>query len=425
MSAMLAAVPDTGVATFLFSDVEDSTGLLRRLGDAYSELLEQHQELMRSAVEAQDGRCADIEGDGMFAVFTTATAACRAAVAAQLALSAHPWPDNGEFRVRIGLHTGEAQRLESEPVGLAVHQSQRVCSAGHGGQVVISEATRQMVMHSLPAGTTLRDLGEFDLRNFDGPQRLFQVCCDGLPNDFPAPRAPAVTAAGTSSATRALRVLLVDDQELIRAGLRMILQPQPGVEVVGEAADGLQAVSEAARLHPDVILMDIRMPNLDGIEATRQIVAADANAKIVILTTFDLDEYVYRAIQAGASGFLLKDAPPADLVAALGIVARGDALLAPAVTRRLLDEFAKRPQSGTHPAATLLATLTDRENEVLRLMARGLSNAEIGERLFVGENTVKTHVSAVFNKLGVRHRVRAVVLAYEAGIVAPGDPVEA
>ena len=351
MSAMLNAVPDTGVATFLFTDIEDSTGLLRRLGDGYGAVLDQHRALIDAAATGEGGRCVDSEGDGMLAVFPSATSACRAAVAAQQALAAHPWPTPDGLRVRMGLHTGEAQRLDERPVGLALHQAQRVCGAGHGGQVLLSEATRQMVVHALPEGVTLRDLGEFELRNFDDPQRLFQLNADGLADDFAALRAPvASTAAPATAGAHPTSVLIVDDQELVRAGLRMILQSHPSVEVVGEAADGLQAVHEAARLGPDVILMDIRMPNLDGIEATRQIHAAGGGSKIIILTTFDLDEYVYRAIKAGASGFLLKDAPPADLVAALGVVARGDALLAPAVdsaaARRVREEAAGRLASG-------------------------------------------------------------------------------
>jgi DNA-binding NarL/FixJ family response regulator len=353
-------------------------------------------------------------------VFGAATSACRAAVAAQRALASHDWPK--PFRVRMGLHTGEARDLDGHPIGLALHQAQRVCNAGHGGQVLVSEATRQIVAHALPEGSELRDLGEFDIRNFDTAQRLFQVCADGLTPQFPSLRVPVATALPTGSRAGVIRVLLVDDQELVRAGLRMILQPEDTIEVVGEAADGLQAVAEVARLEPDVVLMDIRMPNVDGIDATARIVRASPATRVVILTTFDLDEYVYRALQAGASGFLLKDAPPSELVAALGVVARGDAMLAPAVTRRLVDEFANRRRNGEHPDADRIASLTERESEVFALIARGYSNTEIAAQLFLGENTVKTHVGSVFGKLGVRDRVSAVVLAYEAGVVAPGDP---
>jgi DNA-binding NarL/FixJ family response regulator len=213
-----------------------------------------------------------------------------------------------------------------------------------------------------------------------------------------------------------IRVLLVDDQALVRSGFRMILDAQPDIEVVGEAENGRQAVELAAVSSADVILMDIRMPELDGIEATARILAAQPETKILILTTFDLDEYVARALHAGASGFLLKDVRPAQLSEAIRVIASGDALLAPSVTRRLLDRFASGLDTRT-PVA--LEQLTEREREILQLVAEGLSNAEIAERLVVGESTVKTHVSAVLRKLQVRDRVQLVIAAYDAGLVKP------
>jgi DNA-binding NarL/FixJ family response regulator len=218
-----------------------------------------------------------------------------------------------------------------------------------------------------------------------------------------------------------IRVLLCDDQALVRSGFQMILEAQPDIEVVGEAEDGREGIDLANRLLPDVILMDVRMPNLDGVEATRRLVAQQTSARIIILTTFDLDEYVYAAIRAGASAFLLKDVRPAQLVDAIRVVAAGDALLAPSVTRRLLEQFAESlPGDDAPPPA--LESLTDREIEVLKLVATGLANAEIAERLFLGETTVKSHVSSVLRKLGLRDRVQAVVLAYESGLVRPAPP---
>jgi DNA-binding NarL/FixJ family response regulator len=214
-----------------------------------------------------------------------------------------------------------------------------------------------------------------------------------------------------------IRVLLADDQELVRAGFRMILETQADVEVVGEAGDGVEAVATTRRLQPDVVLMDIRMPNLDGLQATRRILAAGSGARVVILTTFDLDEYVYQALTAGASGFLLKNAPPEQLIGAVRVVAAGDALLAPSITRRVIEQFTRLPPPG---AGGSLAGLTDREREVLELVARGLSNAEIAARLFVSDATVKTHVAHLLAKLRLRDRVQAVVLAYESGLVRPG-----
>jgi DNA-binding NarL/FixJ family response regulator len=220
--------------------------------------------------------------------------------------------------------------------------------------------------------------------------------------------------------TAPLRVLVVDDQELVRAGFCVILEAA-GFTVAGEAADGAQAVEIAARERPDVVLMDVRMPVMDGLEATRQITASPDAPKVVILTTFDLDDYVYEALRAGASGFLLKDSPRADLVAAIRVVAAGDALLAPSVTRRLIEAFARRPASMA-PAPSRLSSLTPRERDILLLVARGHSNTEIAAELVVSEATVKTHIGHLLAKLGLRDRVQAVILAYETGAVTPGRP---
>jgi DNA-binding NarL/FixJ family response regulator len=213
-----------------------------------------------------------------------------------------------------------------------------------------------------------------------------------------------------------LSVLIVDDQALVRAGFRMILDAEEDIEVAGEAADGADAVTEAQRLRPDVILMDVRMPQVDGIEATRRLLADGLDTKVVMLTTFDMDEYVYDALRAGASGFLLKDVPPEQLVAGIRAVAQGDALLAPSVTRRVIEEFVRRPPPTARTLPAEVEELTARELEVLKLVAKGLSNAEIAKELFVSETTVKTHVAHVLTKLDVRDRVQAVVLAYECGL---------
>jgi DNA-binding NarL/FixJ family response regulator len=222
-----------------------------------------------------------------------------------------------------------------------------------------------------------------------------------------------------------VRVLIADDQALVRAGFKMILDAEDDLQVIGEASDGTEAVELARRLKPDVVLMDIRMPQLDGIEATRRVIALETEppVRVLMLTTFDLNEYVYEALRAGASGFLLKDVPPEQLAAGIRVVAQGEALLAPSITKRLIQEFASAaPAAATPPKG--LDELTARELEVFKLVARGLSNAEIAAELIVSETTVKTHVARVLMKLGLRDRVQAVVLAYESGISVPGRPSE-
>jgi DNA-binding NarL/FixJ family response regulator len=211
-----------------------------------------------------------------------------------------------------------------------------------------------------------------------------------------------------------IRVLVADDQSMVRAGFRMLLSGEEDIEVVAEASNGLEAVAQAARFHPTVVLMDIRMPQLDGLEATRRILATDNSARILILTTFDLDEYVYEALRSGASGFVLKDDPPEQLLAAIRVVASGEALLSPAITKRVIKQFTRMPRP---EPPRQLDELTERELEVFRLIARGLSNAEIGRELYISDTTVKTHITHILIKLNLRDRVQAVVLAHETGLV--------
>ena len=228
-----------------------------------------------------------------------------------------------------------------------------------------------------------------------------------------------------------IRVLIVDDQAMIRAGFRMIIEAEPDITVVGEAGDGIEALEMAERSTPDVVLMDVRMPRMDGIEAARQMLydradraVADGSPKlprVLMLTTFDLDDYVYAALRAGVSGFMLKDAPAEQLVEAIRVIAAGDALLAPSVTRRLIEDISKRPSRDATTTVPGLDQLTDREDEVLRLVAKGLSNAEVADQLYLGEATIKTHVGRILMKLNLRDRVQAVVLAYESGLITPGE----
>jgi DNA-binding NarL/FixJ family response regulator/class 3 adenylate cyclase len=423
----------TATVTFLFSDVEGSTALLRKLRDEYRPVMAKHEELLRAAWADGAGRELDNDGDSFFVAFGRPRQAVEAAVAAQRALAAHDWPEGVELRVRIGIHTGEATLAGDQYVGLAVHRAARICDAGHGGQILLSETTRSLLEDEEAEFDhfDLRDLGPQVLKDFDRPVRIYQVAIGGFLGEFPPLR--TVGHGATELADRqdelaardddgAVRVMIVDDQALVRAGFRMILEAETDIEVVGEAADGNEAIAEWQRLKPDVVLMDVRMPEMDGIEATRRLLAhEEAETKVVMLTTFDMDEYVYDALRAGASGFLLKDVPPEQLVVGIRSVASGDALLAASVTRRVIEEFVSRPPSSVRVLPPQLEDLTARELEVLKHVARGLSNAEIAKELFVSETTVKTHVAHVLMKLDLRDRVQAVVLAYESGLVQPGE----
>ena len=401
----------TGTVTFLFTDVEGSTALLRRLKDGYAEVLAKHEQLLRDAAETAGGQEFGTQGDAVFFVFRNPKDAVLAAVEGRRALEAAEWPEGGQVRVRMGVHTGEAAIAADRYMGLAVNRAARICGIARGGQILVSPTTHALVEeaeHDFP-GISFRDLGAQSLKDFDRPVPIYEV-------------EAAEAVAGPGPGPSRMRILIVDDQALVRAGFRMILEAEEDVEVVGEAADGREAVAEATRLRPDVVLMDVRMPEVDGIEATRRLLAQEsATTKVVMLTTFDMDEYVYEALRAGASGFLLKDVPPEQLVAGIRAVASGDALLAPSVTRRVIEEFVRRPPESVRTPPPALADLTAREVDVLQLIARGLSNAEIAKELVVSETTVKTHVAHVLMKLGLRDRVQAVVFAYEAGVVRPGE----
>jgi DNA-binding NarL/FixJ family response regulator/class 3 adenylate cyclase len=396
----------TATYTFLLTDIEGSTTLVRRLGDSYGGVLTEHHRVLRSVFEEQGGEGIGTQGDAFFVAFKRPRDAVAAAVAGQRALAGCDWPEGVELRVRMGMHTGEAAVAEGEYHGLAIHRAARICSSGRGGQILLSQATAALLEDEEIA---LVDLGERELKDFERPVRIYELV---------SPDGEGKERAGDGT----IRVLIVDDQALVRAGFRMILDADASIEVAGEAADGRQAVSEARRLRPNVVLMDVRMPEMDGIEATRVLLQEDgADTRVVMLTTFDMDEYVYEALRAGASGFLLKDVPPEQLVEGIRAVASGDALLAPSVTRRVVEEFVRRPPDSARTPPPELAELTPREVEVLKLIARGLSNAEIAETLVVSETTVKTHVAHILMKLDLRDRVQVVVFAYESGLVEPGD----
>jgi DNA-binding NarL/FixJ family response regulator/class 3 adenylate cyclase len=396
----------TGTYTFLLTDIEGSTSLVRELRERYGDVLAEHHRVLRDIFEEAGGEGIGTQGDAFFVVFRRPKDAVKAALAGQRALEGHEWPHDVQPRVRMGIHTGEASISADEYHGLAVNRAARICSAGQGGQILVSQATHAMLEDE---ELVFLDLGEQQLKDFERPVRIYELV-------------PADEDADRRVGSGCVRVLIVDDQALVRAGFRMILEAEADMEVAGEAADGRAAIEEVRRLRPDVVLMDVRMPELDGIEATRMLLGEDgATTKVVMLTTFDMDEYVYEALRAGASGFLLKDVPPEQLVEGIRAVASGDALLAPAITRRVIEEFVRRPPGAAREAPPVVQELTPREREVLERIARGRSNAEIAQELFVSETTVKTHVAHVLTKLGVRDRVQAVVFAYESGMVEPGE----
>lgn len=390
-----------GPLAILFTDVEGSTDLRNKRGDEVAQqILRAHDEIVKEA--ARKGDCRQIKGlgDGMMAVFGSVRKAIASAVEIQrdLADYNHASEDVG-LSVRIGINAGEVIAEGDELMGAAVNAAHRIAAQAAGGQILVSDVVKQLAGPT--AGVWFRDLGRFELKGFPEPWGLHEVVWNRPAEE------------GTHDASPPIRILVVDDQALVRSGFRMILEAEGGFRVVGEAADGEAAIVEARRLQPDVILMDVRMPNLDGIAATRRMVESGLG-KVLILTTFDLDEYLFESVRAGASGFLLKDVPPGDLANAIRVVARGDGLIEPRMTRKLLQEFGRRRPATAHPDPVEL--LTARELEVFKELAKGLSNSEIAEALFISETTVKSHVAHILTKLGLRDRIQVVVLAHETGL---------
>jgi len=388
--------------TILFTDCVGSDELFHGAGD--DAIRREHFAALRAAVAEHGGREVKTTGDGLMVTFTSAVAAIRCAVDMQRATTGAGGP-----ALRVGIAAGEPVADGGDLYGPPVIVAGRLCDLAGPGEILSTDVVRQVaggrVEELMAAGETLR------LRGVSERVATAEVRW-GAGDDQPA-------EDRLDPPTREITVVVADDERLLRTGFRVILDAEPDIRVVGEAADGRSAIDVVRRRRPDVVLMDIRMPELDGLRAAEAIVAdPEVQTAVIMLTTFDASEYVYEALRVGASGFLLKDAPADRLLDAVRVVAAGDALLAPSITRRLIEQFARaaRPDSGAVPAA--LADLTARELDVLRLVARGLSNAEIAGELVLGANTVKTHVARLLGKLGLRDRVQAVVLAYETGLVS-------
>jgi DNA-binding NarL/FixJ family response regulator/class 3 adenylate cyclase len=407
----------SGTVTFLFTDVEGSTGLVGKLGDAYGEVMSRHRQILRDAVVGEGGHEIDSRGDEFFAVFQRTRDAVAAAMSAQRAFAAHDWPPNGAVRVRIGIHTGEPALGESGYEGLDVHRVARICSAGHGGQVLVSQTTRNLLEAGQVPEAEFQDLGEHELRGLPRPERIFQLLAPDLPAEFPPLRTEngrAVADGAAAGGGKGLRVVLADDSVLLREGIARLLT-EAGFEVVGQSENPDDLMLKVRSYSPDVAIVDIRMPPTqtdEGLRAAQEIRETHPDVGVLVLSQYVEPAYAMELLAESAEGvgYLLKDrvSDVDEFAAAVRRVAEGGSALDPALVTQLVG---RRRQHDP------LDELTAREREVLELMAEGRSNQAIGERLFITPRAVEKHITSIFGKLRLPqapedHRRVLAVLAF-------------
>jgi DNA-binding NarL/FixJ family response regulator/class 3 adenylate cyclase len=405
----------SGMVTFLFTDIENSTRLWERHPQEMQIAHARHNEILRTAIESNNGYVFQVIGDAFCAAFHIAGEAIRAAIKTQMDLKAVNW-DCTPIKVRIGIHTGNAelQAADGTYAGyITLSRVQRLMSAGCGGQVLVSFATQELVHHDLPTDVELDDLGKWHLKNLSHPEHIYQLKITGLPCEFPSLRKNLLK----DSSMDTIRLLIADDHALFREGLRALFSALPDIEVVGEAADGATAITQVDACKPDVVLMDINMPGVNGIEATRRILSDHPQLGVIMVTMLEDDASVFAAMRAGARGYVLKGAHHDEILQAIRAVAAGQAVFGPAIAVRMMNFFQglnSAPQTGGPVAA--FPELTEREREVLKLMAQGVSNKAIAEKLVISMKTVSNHITNIFSKLQVADRAQAILRARDAGL---------
>jgi DNA-binding NarL/FixJ family response regulator/class 3 adenylate cyclase len=405
----------SGTVTFLFTDIEDSTKLWEQHPQEMLVAHARHNHILREAIGSNNGYVFQVIGDAFCAAFHTAGDAIRAAVKCQIQLQSEKW-ENAQIKVRMGIHTGKAevQLADGSYAGyITLSRVQRLMSTGCGGQVLVSFATQELVHEDLPKGIELNDLGKWRLKNLSRPEHIFQLMIPGLRCDFPSLKVNVTKDFSMDT----IRILIADDHALFREGLRALFTALPDIDVVGEAADGAAAMTQVDALRPDVVLMDINMPGINGIEATRRILSTHPNLGIIMVTMLEDDASVFSAMRAGARGYVLKGAHHEEILQAIRTVATGQAVFGPGIATRMMNFFQglnPAPQKGG--SATAFPELTEREREVLTLIAQGVSNKEIADKLVISAKTVSNHITNIFSKLQVADRAQAVLRARDAGL---------